>query len=106
MRIPEYSDIGASGSTFKVKCWGQKHERRNVKEQESERKSCLQNALKRQNGGGGGVAQIMYTHVSKCKNDKIQLKKKEKKNSRMILLISFRIEETSLYLQSEQDSKE
>jgi hypothetical protein len=55
---------------------------------------------------GGGVAQIMYTHVSKCKNDKIQLKKKEKKNSRMILLISFRIEETSLYLQSEQDSKE
>jgi hypothetical protein len=48
----------------------------------------------------------MYTHVSKCKNDKIQLKKKEKKNSRMILLISFRIEETSLYLQSEQDSKE
>jgi hypothetical protein len=27
--------------------------------------------------GGGGVAQIMYTHVSKCKNDKIKLKNKK-----------------------------
>jgi hypothetical protein len=24
---------------------------------------------------GGGVAQIMYTHVNKCKNDKIKFKK-------------------------------
>jgi hypothetical protein len=26
---------------------------------------------------GGEVTQIMYTHVSKCKNDTIKLKKKE-----------------------------
>jgi hypothetical protein len=25
--------------------------------------------------GGGGIAQIMYIHVSKCKNNKIKLKK-------------------------------
>jgi hypothetical protein len=36
-------------------------------------RSCLQV------GVGGEVAQIMYTHVSKCKNDKIKLKKKRKK---------------------------
>jgi hypothetical protein len=28
--------------------------------------------------GGEGVAQIMYTHVSKCKNDKIKGKKTKK----------------------------
>jgi hypothetical protein len=28
--------------------------------------------------GAGEVAQIMYTHVSKCKNDEIKFKKKEK----------------------------
>jgi hypothetical protein len=26
-------------------------------------------------GGGGKVSQIMYTHVSKCKDDKIKFKK-------------------------------
>jgi hypothetical protein len=26
------------------------------------------------------MAQIMYTHVGKCKNDKIKLKRKEKKS--------------------------
>jgi hypothetical protein len=30
-------------------------------------------------GRGWEVTQIMYTHVSKCKNDKIQFKFKEKK---------------------------
>jgi hypothetical protein len=30
-------------------------------------------------GGGGEVAQIMYTHVSKCINDKIQGERKKKK---------------------------
>jgi hypothetical protein len=29
-------------------------------------------------GTGGEVQQTMYTHVSKCKNDKIKGKKKEK----------------------------
>jgi hypothetical protein len=28
-------------------------------------------------GGGGSVAQIMYTYVSKCKNYKTKLKKKD-----------------------------
>jgi hypothetical protein len=28
--------------------------------------------------GGGEVAQIMYTHVSKCKSDKNKIKRKEK----------------------------
>jgi hypothetical protein len=31
-------------------------------------------------GAGRGVAQTMYAHVSKCKNDKIK-GEKEKKNS-------------------------
>jgi hypothetical protein len=26
------------------------------------------------NGGGGEAAQVMYTHVNKCKNDKIKFK--------------------------------
>jgi hypothetical protein len=29
-----------------------------------------------QKWGGGGMSQTMYTHVSKCKNDKIQGEKK------------------------------
>jgi hypothetical protein len=29
-------------------------------------------------GDGGEMAQIMYTHVSKCKNDKLKLKIKKK----------------------------
>jgi hypothetical protein len=30
--------------------------------------------LPKSGGGGETVAQIMYTHVSKCKNDKIKFK--------------------------------
>jgi hypothetical protein len=32
----------------------------------------------KESGGGREVAQTMYIHVSKCKNDKIKLEKKKK----------------------------
>jgi hypothetical protein len=32
-------------------------------------------------GGGGKEAQTMYTHVNRCKNDKIKGEKKKKKGS-------------------------
>jgi hypothetical protein len=35
-------------------------------------------------GGGGGVAQTMYTHASKCKNNKIR---KIKKNTFLYIYI-------------------
>jgi hypothetical protein len=36
-------------------------------------------SAQQQRGGGGEVAQTMYTHVSKCKNDKIFKKNKKEK---------------------------
>jgi hypothetical protein len=35
-------------------------------------------------GGGGEVAQTMYTHVSKCKNDKIKGEKNILKSSKKL----------------------
>jgi hypothetical protein len=35
----------------------------------------------RERGGKGGVSQTMYTHVSKCKNDKVKERKEKKKDS-------------------------
>jgi hypothetical protein len=37
--------------------------------------------LRSKTNGGGKVVQIIYTHVSKCKNDKIKLKKKKAKQN-------------------------
>jgi hypothetical protein len=40
----------------------------------SENKRAEQVLPRSRGGGGGEVAQIMYTHVNKCKNDKIKFK--------------------------------
>jgi hypothetical protein len=48
------------------------------------KRACLHRAGPRvtqaeKSSGGGEVAQTMYTHVSKCKNDKIKNNKKNRK---------------------------
>jgi hypothetical protein len=40
-------------------------------------------------GGGGAVAQIMYIHVSKCKNEKLKCLKKKKKTCKHTSILLF-----------------
>jgi hypothetical protein len=40
---------------------------------------------RRVRGSGKKVAKTMYTHVSKCKNDKLKKEKKDKRNHYVVL---------------------